>query len=141
MGFIGRAFRSIARVGGSIFRGIGRVASFASKAMSFIKAPLNMIQKPLQGLMDKVLDKLPFGVGKFIKPFADKFLGHALSTVLGGPLGALTSLASKIPNFDGIKKIVDTIDQVANGGIKNILPQGRANLLEMVAQQHARFLQ
>jgi hypothetical protein len=137
-------FRRLRSIGSRIFRGVGRVAGFASKALNFIQKPLSFIQKPLQGLMDKALGKLPFGIGKFIKPFADKFLSQGLGMVLGGPLGGLTSLASKIPNFDGIKKIVDTVDQVANGGvggIKGLLPEGKANLLEMVTQQHARFLQ
>lgn len=132
------------RIGGFFRRAVdvvGRAASFVQKGLDFIQKPFNeLISKPLSGLVGKVLDKLPFGIGNFVKPFVDKFLNNALSFLAPGGLGILGALTKAIPSLSGLSNMVGTISNVV-GGIQNITqPQARANLAEIVAQRHAQLI-
>lgn len=125
------------RIGG-FFR---RAVSFVQKGLDFLQKPLNeLVSKPLSKLLGKVLDKLPFGIGNFVKPFVDKFLNNALSFLAPGGLGILGALTKAIPSLSGLTSMVNTLDNVV-GGLQNITqPQARANLAELVAQRHAQLL-
>lgn len=107
--------------------GVGTVADTVGKVTDFLQKPLSKLMEPIAGLVDKALDKLPFGIGKFVKPFADKFMNNALSTVASGPLGGLGVLAKAMPT---IGKLGDRAHQVSDiagkvGGLTS--PQGPSN--------------
>lgn len=107
--------------------GLGKIVSgitgFVDKALSFVKKPLDFVMKPLTGIVDKLADKLPFGLGNLVKPFVNKFLGSAVGWLAGGPLGGVMSLISKAaPTIQTIDNVLHVADGALNGGFKG-LPQ------------------
>lgn len=128
-----------------LFSGIGKVfskvTSFVNKVADFVKKPLDFVMKPLQGLVGKVLDKLPFGLGNLIKPFADKFLSSALGFLAGGPLGGLFSMISKASNVIGtVQDVLNGVNGVLNGGTQNLPAPAQENLQEGTAWSIAQGL-
>jgi hypothetical protein len=129
----------------SLFSSIGKalhsVTGIVDKVTSFLKAPLDAITKPLQGLVDGLLDKLPFGIGSFVKPFADKFLGSAIGFLAGGPLGGLMSTLSSVAGVaEKIDGVLDTVDGVVNGGIANLPDAAKQNVQDGAAWAQAQGL-
>lgn len=127
------------------FDGIGKVlskvTSFANKALSFIKAPLAAITKPLTDVVGKVLDKLPFGLGKLAKPFVETFMTQGLAWLAGGPLGGFMSLLGKIaPTAEKIVGILNTADQAINGGLRNMQQPALENAQNAIAYTQAQSL-
>jgi hypothetical protein len=120
---------------------VHKVTRFADKALSFVKAPLDFVTKPLIGLANKLLDKLPFGIGKFIEPFADKFLSSAIGWVAGGPLGGLASMitgaASTVQTVDNVLHVADG---VLNGGLKSLPQEALENAQNLFSFAHAQTL-
>ena len=133
MGGIGKAIGKVANV-------VGKVANVVSKVTSFIQKPLSAITEPLKKLAGGVLDKLPFGIGKFIKPFADKFLDNALSFVAGGPLGGLGMLAKAMPTISKIGDLAQTVGGIANKVGSVVSPEGKLNLQNIFAHTQAQKL-
>lgn len=131
------------RIGGFFRRAVdfvGRAASVVQKGLDFLQKPMDLLTKPLSGLVGKVLDKLPFGIGNFIKPFAEKFIQNGLGLLAPGGLGILGALTQAVPSLGKLNDLVGTVSNVV-GGIQNITsPEGRANLVEMVAQRHAQLI-
>lgn len=140
MGLFRSIGRAVSRVAGSIARPLSRITSFANKALSFIQKPmelLNKVTEPFKNMLNGVLDKLPGGIGKMLKPFVDKFFNSALSFVAGGPLGAFGQFAN-IANAAG--KGVELLNTVndAVGGLQNGLsPEGIHNIAEIYAKAQA----
>jgi hypothetical protein len=127
------------------FDGIGKVLSsvtkFANKALSIIKAPMDFITKPLSNVVGKVLDKLPFGLGKVVKPFVDTFLNQGLAWLAGGPLGGFMSLLNKIaPTAEKIVDVLNLADRAVNGGLKNMEAPALENARNAFAYTQAQSL-
>ena len=125
--------------------GIGKVfhkvASVVEKGLSFIQAPLNFVMKPLENVLDKVADKLPFGIGKIIKPFISTFLNSAIGCLAGGPLGGLFSIVNKVADTAGkIDDVLHLVDGTLNGGIASLPDEAKANLTEGTAWSQAQTL-
>ena len=134
MGGIGKVIHKVADT-------VGKVASTVGKVTDFLQKPLSKLMEPIKGLVDKALDKLPFGIGNFVKPFADKFMDNALSTVASGPLGGLGFLAKAMPTISKIGDLAHTVSDVADkvGGLTS--PQGQSNVQNIFAQAQAALLQ
>src|SRR5512146_655369 len=134
MGFLGRVFRGVTSF-------IGRAASIVQKGLDFIQKPLNeLISKPLSGLLGKVLDKLPFGIGKFVKPLVDKFLNNALSFLAPGGIGLLGALTNAVPSLSKLNDIAKTVGDVVGGINKLDLPQAQSNVTEIFASAQAALI-
>jgi hypothetical protein len=106
-----------------------------------VKAPLDFLTKPLLNVANSLLDKLPFGIGKIIKPFADTFLQSAVGWLAGGPLGGIMSMIS------GAEKTVQTVDTVLhaadsalNGGLKSLPQAALENAQNLFSFAHAQTL-
>jgi hypothetical protein len=130
---------------GNIGKAIGgfvhKATSFADKALSILKAPLDFITKPIQGLMDKVLDKLPFGLGNLVKPFADKFLSMGINWLAAGPLGGLMSTLSTVAGVAGkVDDVLHTVDSALNGGIASLPDPAKQNAQNAFAFTQAQEL-
>ena len=128
---------------GGIGKIIHKVAGIAGKVAGFISNPLSAITKPLTGLVDKLADKLPFGLGKLVKPFADKFLSMGISWLAGGPLGGVMGMLGKIaPTVGKISDVLNGIDGVVNGGkgIASLAQPALQNAQNIFAFQHAQSL-
>ncbi|MFH1809471.1 MAG: hypothetical protein ABIJ09_12050 [Pseudomonadota bacterium] len=137
-------FRSISRaVGGiarSISRPLSRITSFANKAMSFIQKPLSMLNKitePFKQALGGMLDKLPGGIGKMLKPFVDKFFNSALSFVAGGPLGAFGQLAGFASQAGKAVDLLNTVNSAVGGLQNGLTPEGISNIAQIFAKSQA----
>jgi hypothetical protein len=129
----------------SFLSSIGGIVSKASgvvnKIASFVKDPIGTISKPLNGLIDKLAPKLPFGLGKLVAPFAKKFLGSALSWVSKGPLAGVFTLLDKVaPTVSKLAGFVGSLDKLLNGGLKSLPKEAKENAANIVARQHARAI-
>jgi len=121
---IGRAFRRVVR----------RVGGFVKKGLSVVTKPLAKIIKPFTGIIGKVLDKLPFG--NVIKGFLGKFMNSPLAFLAGpllGPIGAILMGATNAGQLAGAAN-----QAAGTGGFQN--PQGRLNLLQMVAHRQGQMV-
>jgi hypothetical protein len=120
---------------------VSTVTKFADKVTSFIKAPLATITKPLTGVLDKLADKLPFGLGKMVKPLVDKYLPTALSWLSTGPLGGFFGLLGKIaPTAQKIDDVLHTVDDKLKGGIESLPDLAKQNLVDGTAWTQAQSL-
>lgn len=133
----------------SLFGNIGKalggfvhtVTGIADKVTNILKAPLDFITKPLQGLMDKVLDKLPFGIGSFVKPFADKFLSMGISWLAAGPLGGFMSMLTNVAGVaDKIDSVLHVVDGALNGGVSSLPDPAKQNVQNGAAWAQAQGL-
>lgn len=134
----------LSKIGGFVSKAagvVGKVADTVGKVTDFLQKPLSKLMEPIKGLVDKALDKLPFGIGNFIKPFADKFMDNALSTVASGPLGGLGVLAKAMPTISKIGDLAHEVSDIAGkvGGLAS--PQGQSNIQNIFAQAQAALLQ
>ena len=134
MGFVGRVFRSVTRA-------VGRVAGFVTKGLDFLQKPLSVLTKPLSGMLGKVLDKLPFGIGKLVKPLVDKFLNNALSFLAPGGVGLLGALTKAVPSLSKLTDIAKTVGDVAGGISKLTNPQAQSNITEIFAFAQSKLIQ
>ena len=120
---------------------VATVPKIADKVTSFIKAPLDTITKPLNGVLDGLADKLPFGLGKMVKPYIDKFLPTALSWLAGGPLGGFFGMLNKIaPTVEKIDNVIDTVDKAMDKGIGGLTDLAKQNLTNGTAWTQAQSL-
>ncbi|MBM7112673.1 hypothetical protein [Archangium primigenium] len=136
MGFIKGITKAIGKVAGVV----GKVADVVGKVTNFIQQPLSKLMEPIKKLAGGLLDKLPFGIGNFIKPFADKFLDNALSFVAGGPLGGLGFLAKAMPTISKIGDLAQKVGGIAKQVSGGISPEGNINLQNIFAHAHAQKL-
>jgi hypothetical protein len=136
MGFLGGIGKAI----GGIARTVGKVASVVGKVASFIQKPLDLIMSPIKKMVGGLLDKLPFGIGNFIKPFVNTFLDNALAFVAGGPLGGLGMLAKAMPTISKIADLAQTVGSVANKIGEALPPEGGVNLQNIFAHAQAQKL-
>src|SRR6218665_410178 len=125
---------------GGIGKALGKVAGVVGKVTDFIQKPLSKLMEPIKKLVGGALDKLPFGIGNFIKPFANKFLDNALSFVAGGPLGGLGFLAKAMPTISKIGDLAQTVGGIANKVSGAISPEGNLNLQNIFSHAHAQKL-
>jgi hypothetical protein len=123
---------------GSAFKS---VVSVVGKGLDILKAPLDFVMKPIQGALEKVADKLPFGLGKIVKPFISTFLDQAVGWLAGGPLGGVFSLVSKGANTASkIDDILHTVDGALGGGILGLPQEAQDNVAEGTAWAQAQTL-
>lgn len=131
-------FSSIGKALGGI---VHTVTDVADKVTGFLKAPLDFITKPIQGLMDGVLDKLPFGIGSFVKPFADKFLSMGIGWLAAGPLGGFMSTLSSVSGVaDKIDSVLHVVDGALNGGVSSLPDPAKQNVQTGAAWAQAQGL-
>jgi hypothetical protein len=137
MGFL----KGIGKAIGGIAKTVGNVAGGIAKVANFIQKPLEMLTSPIKKAVGGLLDKLPFGIGKFIKPFAEKFLDHGLGFLAGGPLGGLGVLAKAMPTIAKIGDVASKVADVANKvGAFAENPKGLLNFQNIIAHSHASKL-
>ena len=129
MGFVRRIGRAFRRVG----RAVRRVGSFVGKAFKTVTKPLSKVVKGFTGFASKLLNKLPFG--RAITGFLGKFLQNPLSLLSSPVLGGLGGLLGDA----GIGALLQaTLGAAKTPAWQN--PQGRSNMMNMVAHQHAKNL-
>jgi hypothetical protein len=131
-------FSSIGKALGGV---VHTVTNFADKALNILQKPLDFVTKPIQGLMDGLLDKLPLGIGTFVKPFADKFLSMGINWLAAGPLGGVMSFISSAAKTVGtVDSVLHTIDGALNGGVQSLPDPAKQNVQNAIAFAHAQAL-
>lgn len=133
----------------SFFSNIGKaLGGFVHKAThiadvvtGILKKPLDFVMKPLTGLVDKICDKLPFGIGSFVKPFAEKFLSLGVNWLAAGPLGGFMATLSTVSGVaDKVDAVLHTVDGAINGGVKSLPEPAKQNVQEGFAYSQAQEL-
>lgn len=114
-------------------------------ASKILNTAMSVIQKPMEavtGVVSKLAEKLPFGLGKIVAPLVQKFLPQAMSFLMPGGLGVFNSLLKAMPTLQKITNVVDTVNG-ALGGIDQLRqgnPAALQNIIEMVAHRQAQTL-
>ena len=145
MGFLSNITSKIGGAISSVAKGVsnvaGTVGNIAGNVKNLLSAPLSQLAAPIKGLVGKALDKLPFGIGNFIKPFAEKFMDKGLSALSGKTLGGLGILAKAMPTVGKIADLATKIADVANKFSQDFGQQGKLNLANIFAHAHAQKIQ
>lgn len=133
MGFLGGIGKAI----GGIARTVSKVTDTIGKVTNFLNKPLGQLMEPLKKMVGGALDKLPFGIGNFIKPFAEKFMDKALSSVAGSTLGGLGFMAKAMPTISKIADLAEKIGGIAKKVGQALPPEGGVNLQNIFAHAQA----
>jgi hypothetical protein len=133
----------------SFFSSIGKaLGGFVHKAThiadvvtGILKKPLDFVTKPLSGLVGKICDKLPFGIGSFIKPYAQKFLSMGINWLAAGPLGGFMATLQQVSGIaDKVDSVLHTVDGALNGGVASLPAPAKQNAQEGFAFAQAQEL-
>ena len=96
---------------------IHTVTGWADKITSFIKKPVASLVKLIQGPLDSLIHKFPFGLGKIAQRFVDTFLSKGSNWLASGPVAGLFGFLKKLtPTIEMIERILDAVDRALNGG-------------------------
>ncbi|MFL5347457.1 MAG: hypothetical protein ACJ8AT_21950 [Hyalangium sp.] len=138
---IGNVLKSVGSVASKVSSVAGKVADIGGKILQVAQKPLGELTAPLKKLAGGFLDKLPFGLGNFVKPFAEKLIDSGASflskNVLGatGLLGKATKTVGDVTKLaEGIKGVADKVGAFANN------PLGQGNFQQLIAQAHAAHI-
>lgn len=140
MGFInvGNIVKSVTSAASKIGDIAHKVADFGGKAVKIMSNPEEAISGFVKKAAGGLLDKLPFGLGKIAKPFADKLIDHGLSLLDKGPLGSVFEFAKKLaPNVKQLADFAETVSGVAKKVGAFQLPSSVQNLQEMFSSAQA----
>jgi hypothetical protein len=125
----------LSTVGGIVHKGAG----IANKVAGLLKDPIGSAMKAISPFVTKVANKLPFGLGKTVGPFVQKFLGQGLNWLAKGPLAGVMSLFKKIqPTAQKLAGFVGSLDKLLAGGFKNLLAPAKANAQKAIAYAQAQ---
>ena len=138
---MGGALKAVGKFVGKVGDIAGKVASIGGKVLSVIQKPLDLLTSPIKKLAGGLLDKLPFGLGKFLKPLAEKLIDGAAGFLAGGPLGGLGLLGKAAKTIGDVVKIAETVKGVADkvGALTNPLAQG--NFQHLMAAAHGALVE
>jgi hypothetical protein len=114
MGGIGKVFKKVTSIAGKVGGIAGKVANIAGKAVNFLQSPMTAITGGVKKLAGGLLDKLPFGIGKAIKPFAEKLIDSGASFLAKGPLAGLSIFGKALPTIQKIADFASTVKGVAD---------------------------
>jgi hypothetical protein len=138
---MGGVIKAIGNVAGKVASVAGKVADIGGKVLNVIQKPMEALTSPIKNMAGGLLDKLPFGLGKIVKPFADKLIDGAASFLSKGPLGGLSILGKAAKTVGDITNIAETVKGVADkvGAFTNN-PLGQGNFQNIIAQAHAAHI-
>ena len=120
---------------------VSKASGIVSKVSDFIKSPAESITKLVSPLIDKVANKLPFGLGKVVAPFAQKFLGTAVNWLAQGPLAGVFGMLQKVsPTVEKLSGFLKSADKLLNGGLKSLPQPAKENVANVAAYNHARAI-
>ncbi|MBN1205731.1 MAG: hypothetical protein JXB05_12515 [Myxococcaceae bacterium] len=133
---MGKVVSGIGKFVGKVGDIAGKVANIGGKVLNVISKPLDTLTSPIKKLAGGLLDKLPFGLGKLVKPLAEKLIDSAAGFLAGGPLGGLGILGKAAKTIGDVVKIAETVKGVADkvGALTNPLAQGNFQQLMAAAQ-------
>lgn len=142
LGSIGNIVKSVTSAASKIGDIAHKVADIGGKAVNILSKPEEFVSGFVKKAAGGLLDKLPFGLGKIAKPFADKLIDHGLSLLDKGPLGSVFEFAKKLAPKVGqladfaetVKGLADKVGAFTNPTVGQSVTQ---NLQEMFSSAHA----
>ena len=128
---------------GKVDNVLDKVASGVNTGVKFLTTPLNELLKPLAKKVEEkvggLLDKLPFGLGNFVKPFVSKFIDKGLGLLSGKTLGGFSFLAKFMPTVQKLADLANTIAGVLDP-VEKLFPQQQQNAANVIARRHAQLI-
>ncbi|MDC0712180.1 hypothetical protein POL68_27180 [Stigmatella sp. ncwal1] len=137
---VGKVAETVGNVAGKVADVAKGVVNIGSQVLNFASKGLGALTQPIKDLAGGFLDKLPFGLGKFLKPLAEGLIDNAAS-FLSGPVNAGVGLLSKaLPTVSKIADFASTIKGVADqvGALAN--PLAQQNFANTIASSHAQHI-
>lgn len=137
---IGNAFKSVGSIASKVGGIAGKVADIGGKILKVAQSPLSALTDPIKKLAGGFLDKLPFGLGNLVKPFAEKLIDSGASFLSKNVLGATGILGKATKTIGDVVKLAEGIKGVADkvGAFANPLAQG--NFQQLIAQAQAAHI-
>ena len=134
--------KTISSVASTVSKIAGGIANIGGKAMEFLQKPLSSLVDPIAKFIGEKVGKLPL-VGKFLGPTAENLVKQGASSFLGeGTLGSLGFLSKIAPKVQDITNIAQTVKGAADKvGAFAQNPLGLQNFQNIIAQNHARFVE
>ncbi len=133
---------TIGKVASTVSKIAGGIANIGGKAMEFLQKPLSSLVSPIAKLIGDKVGKLPL-VGKFLGPIAENLVKQGASSFLGeaslGSMGFLSKIAPKVQDITNIATSVKTAADKVGAFANN--PLGLQNFQNIIAQNHARFVE
>lgn len=138
---MGGALKAVSSFASKVSDIAGKVADIGGKVLNVIQKPMDALTSPIKNLAGGLLDKLPFGLGKIVKPFADKLIDGAASFLSKGPLGGLSILGKAAKTVGDVTNIAETVKGVADkvGAFANN-PLGQGNFQNIIAFAQAQHI-
>jgi hypothetical protein len=138
---MGKVISGLGKLAGKVSEVAGKVIDFGGKALSIIQKPLDVLTSPIKKLAGGLLDKLPLGLGNFLKPVVEKLIDSAAGFLAGGPLGGVGILTKAAKTVGEIVKVAETVKGVADkvGALANPVAQG--NFQQLVAAAHGGLVE
>lgn len=138
---ISNAFKTIGNIASKVGDIAGKVANIGSKVLNVISKPMEALTSPIKNLVGGFLDKLPFGLGKMIKPFAEKFIDGAASFLSKNVLGGLGVMSKAAKTVGDITNIAEKVGSVASkvGAFSNDIATG--NWQQLIAHAHGALVE
>ncbi|MFP2962851.1 hypothetical protein ACLEPN_35055 [Myxococcus sp. 1LA] len=142
MGALKSVTNVISKVASTVSKIAGGIANIGGKAMEFLQKPLSSLVDPIAKFVGEKVGKLPL-VGKFLGPTAENLVKQGASSFLGeGTLGSLGFLSKIAPKVQDITNIAQTVKGAADKvGAFAENPLGLQNFQNIIAQNHARFVE
>ncbi|NMO14024.1 hypothetical protein HPC49_00045 [Pyxidicoccus fallax] len=146
MGAVGKAIskvtETVSKVAETVSKVAGGIAEIGGKALEFLKTPVSKLIEPVAKFVGEKVGSLPF-VGKFLGPMAENLLKQGATSLLGeGPLGGIGFLAKLAPKLEDVVKVAESVKKAADkvdAFAEN--PLGLQNFQNIIAQNHARFVE
>jgi len=134
--------KTIGKVASTVSKIAGGIANIGGKAMEFLQKPLSSLVDPIAKFIGEKVGKLPL-VGKFLGPTAENLVKQGAASFLGGnSLGSLGFLAKLAPKVQDITNIAQAVKGAADKvGAFAENPLGLQNFQNIIAQNHARFVE
>ncbi|AEI63794.1 hypothetical protein [Corallococcus macrosporus] len=134
--------KAISNVASTVSKIAGGIANIGGKAMEFLQKPLSSLVSPIASFIGDKVGKLPF-VGKFLGPIAENLVKQGASSFLGegtlGSLGFMSKIAPKVQDITNIAQTVKGAADKVGAFVDN--PLGQQNFQNIIAQNHARFVE
>ncbi|WP_141588518.1 MULTISPECIES: hypothetical protein [unclassified Myxococcus] len=134
--------KTIGKVASTVSKIAGGIANIGGKAMEFLQKPLSSLVDPIAKFIGEKVGKLPL-VGKFLGPTAENLVKQGAASFLGegtlGSLGFLSKIAPKVQDITNIAQAVKGAADKVGAFAEN--PLGLQNFQNIIAQNHARFVE
>ncbi len=133
MGFVKKIASAVTNIAGKVGGIASKVADIGGKVLNVLQKPMEALAGPIKKLAGGLLDKLPLGLGKLVKPIADKLIDSAGSWLSSNVLGGMSFLGKAAKTVKDVVGIAETVKGVSDkvGALSSSVAQ--SNFQKMMA--------